>query len=277
MLGTVDATWSASTISVGGVKLRCYELGQGEPLLLLHGIGAGARTWGRAAEALALRRRVIAPDARGHGRSEKPATGYREIDYVADAEALAAQAGDQPLDVVGHSLGGRIAAGLAARRPDAVRRLVLYEAVGAPATPRSPAQEAQMREGARVWIERLRAAPREAVLEQTRQRQPAWSEEERAAFIDSQRELSMAVYGQEAIGYFWDWRQAVADIRSPTLALFGDRTAASFPPSIADQAVLGEVQAAMPRARVVQVRGAGHMVHLDRTWEFVAAVESFLD
>src|SRR5207249_7516230 len=164
----VSATWNASTLLVDGIQLRRYELGQGEPLLLLHGIGANARTWGRAAQALARRRRVIAPDARGHGRSQGPASGYRDVDYVADLETLVAQTVQQPFDVVGHSLGGRIAAELAARRPELVRRLVLYEAIGGPATPRPPAEEAQMREGARVWIDRLRAAPREAVLAQTR-------------------------------------------------------------------------------------------------------------
>src|SRR5437879_4718350 len=209
----MPAAWKASNIRVNGVQLRCYELGQGQPLLLLHGIGASARSWGRAAEGLSRRRRVLAPDARGHGLSESPASGYRDVDYVADAESILAQLSDQPVDVVGHSMGGRIAAELAARRPDLVRRLVLEEAVGAPAAPRTSAEEAQMREGARVWIERLRAAPREAVLAQTRQRQPAWSEEECAAFVDGQRELSMAIHGAGSLGYFRNWRPVVARIR----------------------------------------------------------------
>jgi 3-oxoadipate enol-lactonase len=273
----MPSAWKASTVRVNGIQLRCYELGQGQPLLLLHGIGASARTWGRAAEGLSRRRRVIAPDARGHGRSASPVSGYRDVDYVADVEALIPQAVDGPLDVAGHSMGGRIAAELAARRPDLFRHLVLEEALGGPSTPRPPAEEAQMREGARVWIERLRAAPREAVLAQTRQRQPAWSEEECAAFVDSQREFSMAIYAAGSLGYFWDWRTLVARIRCPTLVITGDRSAPAFPPSMADEAAVEEIRRAMPRARLVQVRGGGHMVHLDRSSEFVAAVESFLD
>ena len=272
----VPSAWNASTLRVDGIQLHCYQFGQGEPLLLLHGIGANARTWGRAAEAFARRRRVIAPDARGHGLSDRPASGYRDLDYVADVEALLPQLSDQPLDVAGHSLGGRIAAELAARRPDLVRRLVLEEAVGAPATPRPPAQEAQMREGARIWLDRLRAAPRDTVLAQTRQRQPGWSEQECAAFVDGQREFSMAIYGEGALGYFWDWRPGVARVQCPTLVVLGDRSAAGFPASIADETVIDEVRRAMPRAGIVQVRGAGHMVHLDRPEDFVAAVESFL-
>jgi pimeloyl-ACP methyl ester carboxylesterase len=267
--------WNASTVRVDGIDLRCYQLGQGEPLLLLHGLGTNARTWGRAAERLSRQRRVIAPDARGHGASESPASGYRAVDYVADAEAIA-ETFEHPLDVVGHSAGGRTAAELAVRRHDLVRRLVLEEALGGPATPRSGVEEAQMRQGARVWIERLRATSRDAVLVQTRGRQPAWSEEEVAAFVDSQREFSMDIYGEEAIGYFWDWRALVPEIQCPTLVIAGDRSAPAFPPSIADAALVDEIHRVMPRARLVQLEGAGHMAHLDRPHAFVAAVESFL-
>ena len=133
-----------------------------------------------------------------------------------------------------------------------------------------------MREGARVWIERLRAAPYEAVLAQTRQRQPAWSEPERAAFVDSQREFSPSIYGTDALGYFWDWRPLVAAIRTPTLVIVGDRSAPAFPPSSADAELVAEMRQVMPGTRIVQIAGAGHFVHLDQPTEFVAAVEAFL-
>lgn len=267
---------NASTISVNGIRLRRYQLGQGAPLLLLHGIGANARSWGRAAEMLAAHRLVTAPDFRGHGQSEKPEHGYGEEDYVRDVEGLIAQIGSGPVDVIGHSFGGRIAAALAARRPTLIRRLVLEEAIGGASTPRPPEQEAEMREGARVWIERLRRAPRDAVLAQTRQRQPGWTAVECAAFVDSQREFSMAIYGPDSTGYFWDWRPVVATLACPTLVLLGDKTAQRFPPSGADATTGAEVRRVFPQAIVVQIEGAGHMLHLDEPAEFVAAVEAFL-
>ena len=88
--------------------------------------------------------------------------------------------------------------------------------------------------------------------------------------------LRLAIYGEGSLGYFWDWRPVVARIQCPTLVILGDRSAGGFPASIADETVIDEVRRAMPQAGIVQVRGAGHMVHLDRPEDFVAAVESFL-
>lgn len=272
----MPVTWSASTLTVNGIRLRCYQLGQGAPLLLLHGIGANAPTWGRAAELLAANHRVMALDFRGHGQSEKPEHGYGEEDYVRDLEGLVTQIGSGPIDVIGHSFGGRIAAQLAARRPALFRRLVLEEALGGDSRPRPPAQEAEMRAGARVWIERLRQAPRDAVLAQTRQRQPGWTAAECEAFVDSQREFSMAIYGPGSAGYFWDWRQVVATLACATLVLLGDKTAQRFPPSTADDTTGAEVRRVLPQAIVVQIDGAGHLLHLDEPAEFVGAVEAFL-
>jgi N-formylmaleamate deformylase len=272
----MSVTWSASDVTANGVQLRCYRLGDGPPLLLLHGIGSNARTWGRAAEMLAARRLVVAPDFRGHGQSAKPERGYRDVDYIADVEALMPQVADGPIDVIAHSFGGRIAAELAARRPDLFRRLVLEEAIGGPSAARPAAQEAEMREGAGIWIERLRQAPRDVILEQTRQRQPGWTEDECAAFVDSQREFAMAIYGPDNPGYFWDWRPVVTQLAFPTLVLLGDTSAQRFPPSGADETTVAEVRHLLAQASVVQINGAGHMLHLDQPDRFVAAVESFL-
>src|SRR6267142_296279 len=74
--------------------------------LLLHGIGNYGRYWDFFADAIAARLRLIAPDARGHGDSDKPTTGYAPSDFAADATAvIEALTSDRPL-VVGHSMGG---------------------------------------------------------------------------------------------------------------------------------------------------------------------------
>ncbi|HYM50560.1 MAG TPA: alpha/beta hydrolase [Candidatus Limnocylindrales bacterium] len=268
--------WQPAELQTNGIRIHYYRLGEGPPLLLLHGIGANARTWGRAAGALAARHLVIAPDARGHGQSEKPERGYRDADYIADVAGLIMELQLAPVDAIGHSVGGRIVAELAADRPELFHRIVLEEAVGGAPAARPAAEEAQMRAGARVWLERLRATPREAVLAQTRQRQPGWTDAECEAFVDSQREFSMAIYGDQSLGYFWDWRPAVARIRHPMLVLLGDRSAPRFPPSSADETTRDEIAGLLPAARVVQIKGAGHLLHLDQPHEFVEAVEPFL-
>lgn len=119
-----------------GVLKRPYRLarvideGQGDPVVLLHGIGRTGQVWSHVVEGLrALDRRVVAYDLLGFGQSPKPEI----INYSIDDHARAVIAGltrlkpEQPLVLVGHSMGCLIAVRVARLRPDLVRHLVLYE------------------------------------------------------------------------------------------------------------------------------------------------------
>jgi pimeloyl-ACP methyl ester carboxylesterase len=95
--------------------------------LLLHGIGNYGRAWDFVADAVAVRMRLIAPDARGHGDSAKPETGYAPSDFGADALAiLDALDLEQPV-IVGHSMGGGHALAFALAHPERVARLVIVD------------------------------------------------------------------------------------------------------------------------------------------------------
>jgi len=97
------------------------------PALLLHGIGNYGRTWDFVAKAVGGRMRLIAPDARGHGDSAKPETGYAPSDFAADALAiLDALEIERPV-VVGHSMGGGHALAFALAHPERVGRLVIVD------------------------------------------------------------------------------------------------------------------------------------------------------
>ncbi|MEM8618848.1 MAG: alpha/beta hydrolase [Actinomycetota bacterium] len=98
------------------------------PLLLLHGILGCAETWDWMVPRVADRYRVFRLDFRGHGDSDRAAGRYKAADYVADAAAVCEQLAGRPVAVVGHSLGGGTAAGLAQTRPDLVRGAVLEDA-----------------------------------------------------------------------------------------------------------------------------------------------------
>ena len=70
-------------------QLVVWDYAGGAPAtLLLHGIGNHGRVWDFVADAVAGRLRLIAPDARGHGESAMPTTGYAPTDFVADAIAI---------------------------------------------------------------------------------------------------------------------------------------------------------------------------------------------
>ena len=98
------------------------------PILVLHGITQSTATWGWLVPHLVESHRVVRLDFRGHGRSGRTPGEYHFRGYVADATAICERVLDsQPAVVVGHSLGGGTAAGLAQTRPDLVRGVVLED------------------------------------------------------------------------------------------------------------------------------------------------------
>jgi pimeloyl-ACP methyl ester carboxylesterase len=123
------------------------------PLVLLHGWMDVAASWQFVVDALAEERHVIAPDWRGFGLTEGGAVdNYWMPDYLADLDWLLDHyAGDTPVDLVGHSMGGNIAMQYGGVRPQRLRRLVNLEGFGMP--PLEPA-EAPGRYG--KWIDQLK-------------------------------------------------------------------------------------------------------------------------
>jgi len=110
----------------GTARLFFTDIGSGLDVLLLHGWACDSHDWSWQLPVFESRYRVIAPDLRGHGRSQvMPSGAYRPVDYVADIESLIlANHRGSPFLLVGHSMGAQIAARLAVKRPDLVRAVV---------------------------------------------------------------------------------------------------------------------------------------------------------
>jgi pimeloyl-ACP methyl ester carboxylesterase len=119
MLGTPRRT------TVEGVDLAWTELGRGEPLLLLHGLGDSHRTWRRVTARLAERHRVLLLDLPGHGLSSRPDAPYT-LDWYADlVHGWLDAIGVGVLPVVGHSFGGGVAQWMVLARRSRIDRLAL--------------------------------------------------------------------------------------------------------------------------------------------------------
>lgn len=119
-------------IIVQGERIVQLEAGDGPTLVLLHGFTGSKENWLALMPLLATRYRVIAPDLPGWGESAR--VDGADYGYSAQAERIVAwlaTLGDTPVILVGHSMGGGIAALVAARHPQRVSRLVLMDAGGA--------------------------------------------------------------------------------------------------------------------------------------------------
>lgn len=105
------------------------ERGEGEVLVLVHGVGLNAAAWGPQIEQFAQSHRVIAIDMLGHGESAAPAAGASLADYVEQIRQLLDDLSIGSANVVGHSMGGLVAIGFALAHPSRCLRLGVFNSV----------------------------------------------------------------------------------------------------------------------------------------------------
>lgn len=120
-----DTPFRLDYVVAGGVKTRYLEAGEGPPLLLLHGTGGHLEAYARNIRGLSQTFRVIAYDMVGHGFSDKPDRPYTVDFYVEHLLSLMDTLGLSKAHLSGESLGGWVAAWMAAHHPERVDRLVL--------------------------------------------------------------------------------------------------------------------------------------------------------
>lgn len=117
------------TIHANGIRQHYLEAGEGAPVVLLHGFPETCYAWRNQIPELAKRYRVIAPDLRGYGETDKPAGGYDKRTMANDLRELM-HALDLPrIALVGHDRGARVATRFAKDHPGLLDRLVVMDNV----------------------------------------------------------------------------------------------------------------------------------------------------
>jgi esterase len=120
------------TINVNGHDMAYLEVGQGHPLVCVHGTLGDFRTWYAVLGPLSKKHRVIAISLRHFFPEHWDGAGndYRMAQHIADLIAFIEQINSRPVDLIGHSRGGHIAFRVAQQRPELLRRMVLAEPGG---------------------------------------------------------------------------------------------------------------------------------------------------
>lgn len=277
-------------LDVADRSVQLVELGEGPtPAVLLHGTGACWQHWLESLPHLARNRRVIAPDLPGFGGSELPAARVTVDGYAAWLDQLCDALGLDEIDLVGHSMGGLVAAHAAVLSPSRIRRVVLVggTATGILAIARSPlrgllrdpglagAIAAEILTGVQPSAKRLRRAvaarPRLRALAlwyvvyQPRRLQADVALElvngaGRPGFVPAV--LAHRVHARRAI---------LQPILQPTLAIAGEYD------RLVPSRELDELHLRVPRLQTLLVKDAGHLPMIERPAIVNEAIERFLD
>ena len=256
--------WISGDCEANGIAIHYLRTGgRKPPLIALHGLaGSGAR-WIPLARALEGDCDVVAPDARGHGKSNAPRRGYLYRDHTSDVIGLIKALGLAGPVLLGHSMGGMTAA-VAASQIAGLRGVILADP-----TFLSPERQREVHESDVVERHRrLLGSSRSAALAEARLRHPHRSSEVVELMVDARRETSMNAFEVLAPPNP-DYRASVRAICVPILLVIGDRGVVSLETA-------RELQSLNPRLRCERIPDAGHGLPYDQPDRFAAVVRVFL-
>jgi 3-oxoadipate enol-lactonase len=240
------------------------EFGHGPVIVLVRGLDSGTDRWLPTARILARRHRVVFADLQGHGVGARPEPfslerATRVLDVALE------RATREPVVLVGHSLGGLVAAAEACARPGRVRALVLIE------TALRPQVERAERRAALAALDRdYQAALRKAYTAFGRDSVQGEALYRQVASLDP-----AVVEPWIRLAFVTDLSARVARLRCPVLGVRAPRSWPKGEPWVETAAALGF--GSVPRVRAVRVDSCGHFVMLDRPNELARVIGRFAD
>jgi haloacetate dehalogenase len=117
------------TVRANDIRQHYMEAGEGAPVVLLHGFPETSYAWRYQIPELAKKYRIIAPDLRGYGETDKPTTGYDKRNMAKDLRELMRALEIPKIALVGHDRGARVATRFAKDHPEGLDRLVVMDNV----------------------------------------------------------------------------------------------------------------------------------------------------
>ncbi|MDI7276149.1 MAG: alpha/beta hydrolase [Anaerolineae bacterium] len=263
--------WQSGDAIANGVRIHYHRTGGARPpVLLLHGITDNGLCWTRLVRALEPDYDCIMVDARGHGLSEAPASGYAPLDHAADVAGLIGALDLVKPVLIGHSMGAATAAVTAGGWPERVGAVVLEDPPWF-AEPPMPADPDAALEEWRAGMAANKAKTVEELVALCREQSPSWDEIEWLPWAESKRQVDVRVIGFAA-GWSTPWQEVARQITCPTLLVTADPEAGA----IVTPEVAREAAELMRDCRVARIAGAGHNVRREQFEQYLAVVSAFL-
>ncbi len=249
--------------SVNGHRIAYLDEGQGPPLILLHGYGGSMWQW-EYQQPLTAHFRVITPDLIGSGLSDKPDIDYHPSELIDSVRGLMEALGLQTATLVGNSMGGGVAMGMALTYPERVHRLVLIDTLPDHVRERlvSPLMQRAINTHVPAWLARFGASlfgsrTMEAVLKEVVYDHSLITPLvlERSNRNRQREDMIGPLLSLRDSLPLWEQHYAprLTEIRQSTLILWGEHDRL-FPPQVGK-----DLQSMIPQARLIVIPEAGHI------------------
>jgi 3-oxoadipate enol-lactonase len=254
-------------LRVNNTGIYFEVMGQGEPLLFIHGLASSSRSWKKQVPLFSQHYQVITFDIRGHGRSDKPIEPYSIELFASDTRELMRAIGISSAHVVGFSMGGMVAFQLAVDAPELVRSLVAVNCC----------PEGSMRtfnNGVECFKHMLFlpfTGTRKKMPDEDKSTESTHLAENRHQSVIQRMAMNNKLAYANAFGALIKWSVAdrLADIDCPTLMITSD---ADFVPVSIKQGYASK----MPCAELVVISNSRHAAPRECTEEFNAILLEFI-
>ena len=272
---------NVQSLTLHGDRVAYRDVGTGEVLLLIHGMGGSSHSWRAVMPLLATKYRVIAPDLLGFGDSDKPRGDYSLGAFAVWLRDFLDALGIDKVTVVGHSLGGGIAMQFAHQHRDYCRRLVLVSSGGLGSDVGGVLRFLSL-PGAELVLPMLASKPALAAIEKLRSRN--CSAEEVTRFSETMYALQ-ALVNRENRQSFLRTLRAVVDARGQAVCALNRLHLNADTPALivaGDQDRVIPVEharaahAEMPNSRLHIIEGAMHQPQVERPDVVAGVIDEFV-
>jgi 2-succinyl-6-hydroxy-2,4-cyclohexadiene-1-carboxylate synthase len=264
-------------LDIEGVRYHIEICGEGYPLLLLHGFTGDSSTWMPFCKTWGLHSRMIIPDIIGHGKTEAPPQLERyQIESAAhDLNQILENLGVEKTDLLGYSMGGRLALTFAMLFPEKVRRLILESSSPGLAT-EAERTERRMKDGELAnfiiekgmesFVDHWEKIPLFSTMESLSPKVKAAVRQQRLSHSPQGLAKSLLGMGTGAQSSWWD---SLKQLNCKILLLTGEK----------DDKFCGiaeTMQQLLKNSRWMVVKDSGHAIHVEVKEKFGTIVSEFL-
>ena len=261
------------TIHSDGLRIQYYRTGEEKPVLIfLHGAMDNALCWNNLPVLLEPEYDVVLFDARGHGLSAAPETGYSPQVQADDVAALIQELKLYQPVLIGHSMGADTAAAAAAKYPGLIKGVVLedppwpYDFFG-----KSEEERAAKSVEMLAQIQAYKALSFEDLMAYGKEKHPSWDASEYFQWTKARQMVSPKVVSNITEPRA-DWKEIVSQIKCPGLIITGDPDLGA----IITSEITNEIIGLWKQAKIVNIPNAGHHIRREQYRPFRDAVKQYL-